>query len=326
MRSFQGTLREAKRPVALAGAGLSAASGIPTFRGAGVPRALVLLPILPFLGLWRQHDALSLATPEAFRRDPSKVWQFYHYRRTVCLNAKPNPAHLVLAKLLASSTATDDNASTPNLLKQVMPQAESFHLITQNVDGLSGRAMAEVLGALPDAAAASQDHLLEMHGNLFKTVCTRCGHGEMNYADPIAPALQGSEDLSTTYRDIPLQDLPRCQQQTQQGRSDGVVSRCNGLLRPGVAWFGESIPDLDRLETILEGCDLILVLGTSSIVYPAAGFAEQVKQNRSVRPGGGMVAVLNIDDPPPKSHDSHVDWYFQGPVEETLPMILGLKD
>jgi NAD+-dependent protein deacetylase sirtuin 5 len=108
LSSFRQALSQAKRPIALAGAGLSAASGIPTFRGAG--------------GLWRQHDAMSLATPEAFRADPSKNWQFYHYRREVCLNSEPNSAHHALARVLFDEQET----------KRVFPKAErGFSLITQ---------------------------------------------------------------------------------------------------------------------------------------------------------------------------------------------------
>lgn len=105
--SFREAVKAAKHPIALAGAGLSAASGIPTFRGAG--------------GLWRQHDSMSLATPQAFQVDPSKVWQFYHYRREVCSRAKPNHAHLILAKL-----------TTEKIAKEVFPSAkQGFNLITQ---------------------------------------------------------------------------------------------------------------------------------------------------------------------------------------------------
>lgn len=87
--------------------GLSAASGIPTFRGAG--------------GLWRSHDAMQLATPQAFASDPSKVWQFYHYRRELCLKARPNMAHETLAFL-----ATAEGA------REIFPAAkEGFHLVTQ---------------------------------------------------------------------------------------------------------------------------------------------------------------------------------------------------
>jgi NAD-dependent deacetylase sirtuin 5 len=107
LASFQEAIKAARYPMALAGAGLSAASGIPTFRGAG--------------GLWRQYDAMSIATIQAFQADPSKSWQFYHYRRELCLKAHPNTAHLMLAKL---STAIE--------AKQVFPCAkDGFHLITQ---------------------------------------------------------------------------------------------------------------------------------------------------------------------------------------------------
>lgn len=87
--------------------GLSAASGIPTFRGTD--------------GLWRNHDPMSLATPSAFQNDASKVWQFYHYRRELCLNVEPNLAHSTLALL-----------STDNVGMQIFPSAKrQFELITQ---------------------------------------------------------------------------------------------------------------------------------------------------------------------------------------------------
>lgn len=107
MASFREALQTARYPVALAGAGLSAASGIPTFRGAG--------------GLWRNHDAMQLATPEAFADDPSMVWQFYHYRRQVCLRAQPNAAHDILASLSTQAVAT-----------RVFPAArDGFAFVTQ---------------------------------------------------------------------------------------------------------------------------------------------------------------------------------------------------
>ena len=101
LESFQKHLRYSDRVLALCGAGLSAASGLPTFRGAG--------------GLWRSYDAVSLATPEAFARDPSLVWQFYNYRRHMALQAKPNPAHYALAELAR--------------------RKKGFLTLSQNVDG-----------------------------------------------------------------------------------------------------------------------------------------------------------------------------------------------
>ena len=101
LASFQEHLNKSTRILALLGAGLSASSGLPTFRGAG--------------GLWRTHDAVQLATPEAFQIDPGLVWQFYSYRRHMALKAKPNPAHYALAELAKKR---------PNFLT-----------LSQNVDG-----------------------------------------------------------------------------------------------------------------------------------------------------------------------------------------------
>lgn len=236
---------------------------------------------------------------EAFRRDPSKVWQFYHYRRSVVLSASPNAAHRSLARLLLGK---DDSR------KRLMPNAQSFHLITQNVDGLSGRALSENTtdkASLETATRAT----IEMHGNLFKTICTRCRDARIDLRQPLSEGLRGTEDITGEYRSIPTEQLPRCEK-----------SKCGGLLRPGVVWFGESIPELDRIRPLVARCDLILVLGTSSTVYPAAGFADVVKHEN-----GGKVAVFNIDDPATAGEmDDDIDWYFAGPVEKILPEVLGL--
>ena len=101
LESFQQHLNKSTRILALLGAGLSASSGLPTFRGAG--------------GMWRTHDATSLATPGAFDRDPGLVWQFYSYRRHMALKAKPNPAHYALAELARKKS--------------------EFITLSQNVDG-----------------------------------------------------------------------------------------------------------------------------------------------------------------------------------------------
>ena len=101
LESFQQYLKSSNRILALVGAGLSASSGLPTFRGAG--------------GLWRTHEAVELATPEAFKADPALVWQFYSYRRHMALKAKPNRAHYALAELSR--------------------RKEGFMTLSQNVDG-----------------------------------------------------------------------------------------------------------------------------------------------------------------------------------------------
>lgn len=254
-------------------------------------------------GLWRKHDALSLATPEAFQRDASKVWQFYHYRRSIVLSAMPNAAHLSIAKLLLSFEAQQDCVHS-----RVMPSAESFHLITQNVDGLSSRALQEIQPSHNNVSTdTAQSSIIEMHGNLFKTICTSCGDSRIDMRQPLSDALCGTEDLSGELKSIPKRQLPRC-----------TRSECNGLLRPGVVWFGESIPELDRIQSLISRCDLILVLGTSSTVYPAAGFADVVKHASH-----GQVAVFNIEDAYTTDGDN-ADWYFAGPVEQLLPEVLGL--
>lgn len=244
---------------------------VPTFRGSG--------------GLWRRHDALSLATPEAFAANPSKVWQFYHYRRQLCLAAKPNRAHETLS-WLGSSHARD----------VVWPASKNdFRLITQNVDGLSKRANeASQLPGLHDP--------LEMHGSLFRTTCLSCKDTRWNFDSPICSGLAGTEDLSKDLTDLPHDQLPRCQKPA-----------CSGLLRPAVVWFGESIPLLDVIYPLVDKCDLLLVLGTSSTVYPAAGLAAQVRSQ------GGKVAVFNLES----DGSEEADFVFQGNVEDTLPGLLG---
>ncbi|TFY83847.1 hypothetical protein EWM64_g174 [Hericium alpestre] len=285
MTSFAPVLASAKHIIAVAGAGLSAASGIPTFRGAG--------------GMWRKYDAMSLATPKAFRDDPSRVWQFYHYRREKALAARPNSAHVGLAML-----------SIPHFRHQVAPNS-TFTLITQNVDGLSEVASREIESTLESMSIPwkpepnEQPRLLEMHGRLFDVVCTSktCGHREHNRQSPICPALAGTEALveaGAVEPDIPESDLPRCK-------------RCGALARPGVVWFGEIPHHVPEINRLVEEADLCLVVGTSSTVYPAASYAYEVKAN------GGQVAVFNLDR---SEGDEDADFLFLGPCEETLVQVL----
>ncbi|KII92537.1 hypothetical protein PLICRDRAFT_103520 [Plicaturopsis crispa FD-325 SS-3] len=276
-RALCSAIRESKNIVAVAGAGLSAASGLPTFRGAG--------------GLWRSYNAISLATPEAFNENPSRVWQFYHMRREAALRAAPNAAHLALAAL-----------QIPERLRVIAPSA-TFTLITQNVDGLSPRALQQVRSTLEGTSASTAHLLYEMHGRILDTICTGCGDREANLNSPICPALAGTEGIlgqDAQEPVIPLEDLPRCQ-------------KCGSLLRPGVVWFGEMPLYLDSIDEIVEKADLALIVGTSATVYPAAGYAEQVKEN------GGKVAIFNLER---TEGDNSADFLFLGPCETTLPQVL----
>ncbi|KAF7304943.1 NAD-dependent protein deacylase [Mycena kentingensis (nom. inval.)] len=174
MADFQRVLANAKHIVAVCGAGLSAASGIPTFRGTG--------------GMWRKYNAMSLATPEAFEDDPSLVWQFYHYRRVKAAQAEPNAAHVALAKF-----------SIPSIRNQTAPDS-SFAIITQNVDGLSVKAKDAVWQAHrkqdENANESKNAPLLEMHGRLFDVKCSSesCGHIEYDTTSPLCAALGGTEE------------------------------------------------------------------------------------------------------------------------------------
>ncbi|KAK6539047.1 hypothetical protein TWF694_010593 [Orbilia ellipsospora] len=269
--SFRVHLLGSTRILALCGAGLSASSGLATFRGAG--------------GLWKTHDAMSLATPQAFAKDPSLVWQFYSARRHAAFTAKPNAAHLALAAL---------SLKNPD-----------FITVTQNVDGLSPR------------AGHPADQLFPVHGSLSTVKCSSvfCNYVESNnFTMALTPTLAPSQDRTDTDPDaappnIPIAELPQC-------------PKCNGLLRPGVVWFGESLPN-DVIKSIDswmdEGpVDLCLVIGTSARVWPAAGYIGQCKEN------GAKVAVINmeIDDDPELGGIAEADWLFKGDCAEILPEIL----
>ena len=219
----------------LTGAGISADSGVPTFRGAD--------------GLWRNFRAEDLATPEAFARDPRLVWEWYNWRRELIVTKRPNPAHSAVAEFER--------------------RCSQFWLITQNVDGLH--------------RTAGSTKLSEIHGNIWKVRCTVCGVIEDNH-------------------DVPIAMLPSCR-------------HCRGLLRPHIVWFGESLSasDLARCHAALHSCDVLLVIGTSGVVYPAAGFTSVAKES------GAFVADINPDATP---HSDIVDISLKGRAKEIVPLLL----
>lgn len=262
--AFRDKLGSAKHVVVLTGAGISAASGIPTFRGAG--------------GFWRKYQAQDLATPTAFAKNPSLVWEFYHYRREVVLTKEPNNAHIAVAELE----------------RKLAKENRRVVVITQNIDELH--------------RSAGSQNVIELHGTLFKTRCTKCRDVAVNKDSPICDALRdrGAPDVDAEEARIPVEQLPRCKK-----------GGCNSLLRPYIVWFGESLEHevLQSAFSELETCDLCLVVGTSAIVYPAAMFAPQVAA-RNV-----PVAEFNIESTPNTEVDS---FYFEGCCTKTLPEALGL--
>ncbi|XP_029099895.1 NAD-dependent protein deacylase sirtuin-5, mitochondrial isoform X3 [Monodon monoceros] len=219
MADFRKCFAKAKHIVIISGAGVSAESGVPTFRGAG--------------GYWRRWKAQDLATPQAFARNPSQVWEFYHYRREVVQSKEPNAGHLAIAECEA----------------RLGRQGRRVTVITQNIDELHRK--------------AGTKNLLEIHGSLFKTRCTSCGVVAENYKSPICPALsgKGAPEPETQDARIPVEKLPRCEE-----------AACGGLLRPHVVWFGENLDPaiLEEAGRELALCDLCLVVSFPGAMWDDA--------------------------------------------------------
>ncbi|KAK2744251.1 hypothetical protein FQN57_004336 [Myotisia sp. PD_48] len=320
LRSFTEHLKGSKRILALLGAGVSAASGLPTFRGVG--------------GIWRSHKATDLATPEAFSVDPGLVWHFYNYRRHMSLVSHPNKAHYALAALARKNP--------------------EFMTITQNVDGLSERAshpesqLHRLHGSLFTVKCAqeyctysrdndfqdpvvpalaipkafqppTEDKTGETASRALQEAVDLRMQGEQrqdpatsNEAGPSWAAARGEldiSDVSVPILDLTEDDLPHCPECKE------------GLLRPGVVWFGERLPEntLDTIEAWIAAgkIDLVLVVGTSAQVYPAAGFVDDGRDM------GARVAVVNMDRThEPESGMYGCDWFFEGDASVILPEIL----
>ncbi len=225
-------LRSARRVVAFTGAGVSAESGLATFRGAG--------------GLWEGHRVEEVATPGAFAADALLVWRFYDQRRAHALAVRPNPAHEVLAAW--------------------QERFPDYALVTQNVDGLH--------------QAAGSRGVIELHGSLWRLRCTGCGRDRDD-------------------RTAPLPQLPpRC-------------AGCGAIERPDIVWFGEAVPADAVLaaQVAVEGCEVLVVVGTSAVVYPAAGLAAAA---------GATVIEVN---PTASALAALAGVALRGPAGEMLPRV-----
>lgn len=224
----------------LTGAGISAESGLPTFRDSD--------------GLWAGYRIEDVCTPDAWRRNPAEVWRFYSARREAGQRAQPNPAHVALAGLESQL-------------------AGRFFLCTQNVDGLHERA-----GSI---------NLLHMHGELAKSRCEReCGR------PPV-------EDRSV-YRN--LDEVPLCP--------------CGGRLRPHIVFFGESPLDMDRIQDEIAKTTLMVVVGTSGSVYPAASFVHRAHYH------GARTVYVGPEEPLNASAFTHA---VKGKAGEVLPGLFQME-
>lgn len=238
-------LRSADHVVVFTGAGVSAESGIPTFRDS-------------LTGLWERFDAASLATADAFSRDPALVWGWYEWRRMQVLQAQPNPAHRAIAQLAR--------------------QVPKLTLVTQNVDDLHER--------------AGSAEVIHLHGSLHQPRCFNCS------CMPDGPL--GVPDEPEGGRRL---EPPRCE-------------FCGGPLRPGVVWFGENLPAgaLEAAFAAARTCDLLISVGTSGMVYPAAQVPMLAWDS------GAVVVHVN-----PQAHVDHPEreYALAGPAGEQLPALLG---
>ena len=239
-------LHAAKHMVVFTGAGVSAESGIATFRDKQT-------------GLWERFDAYELATPEAFNRDPALVWGWYEWRRARVLCAWPNPAHLAIAQLAT-----------------LVPQ---FTLITQNVDDLHER--------------AGSSNVLHLHGELMRPRCVRC-HEAASYPAGIPDIPEGGCHV----------EPPTCKS-------------CGAYIRPGVVWFGESLPEHEWLAArdAANRCDALLCIGTSSVVQPAASLTRM-----AIARGAVTVQV----NPNATEIDDEVTCSLRGLAGEVLPRLVEL--
>jgi NAD-dependent deacetylase len=201
-----------ERIMFFSGAGMSAESGISTFRSGSQ-------------GLWNSFNPKYLATPAAWRRDKDMVWAWYEWRRHLVMQARPHAGYAALARL------------------QQALDREAVGIVTQNVDDLHER--------------AGLEGVLHLHGSLFAARCFACTAPHTLDAPPTAHA---------------------------QRLKPPACARCGGYVRPGVVWFGEMLPQnvVDQATTRLMACDLLLIVGTSGTVYPAASMVNLAPQSATL--------------------------------------------
>src|SRR6266702_38873 len=245
MRTKRVTIHDEDRVFVLTGAGVSAESGLATFRGSD--------------GLWEGERIEDVASPRGWQHDPERVWRFYSLRRKAAAEAEPNPAHNSLAKLESKL-------------------GNRFFLCTQNVADLHER--------------AGSRNLVHMHGELFQSCCERCER---------AP-----------YVDTKL----------FESKAEHDFCNCGGRIRPNIVWFGEVPFHMERIFEELHRCTVMLVIGTSGVVQPAASFVHWANERYST--GGAPVRTYYIGPEHPANAAAFTK-VFEGPAGEVLPHLFDVR-
>ncbi len=231
-------MNKATEIVAFTGAGMSAESGVPTFRSND--------------GLWTKFKPEELASMPAFMKNPKLVWEWYEQRKKIIGAVKPNPGHYALAEMERDFRL--------------------YTVITQNIDNLHRR--------------AGSSRVCELHGNIERNYCMHCG------------AQYGNDGVST------VDGIPRC-----------VRNGCRGMVRPDVVWFGELLPEDEWNAAVkaAERADVLLSIGTSGVVFPAASIPEIARKH------GAFLVEIN---PEATCLSQSADVFLQGPSGEILPRLL----
>ncbi|MDR2871908.1 MAG: NAD-dependent deacylase [Xanthomonadaceae bacterium] len=239
--------KEPLRIAVLTGAGMSAESGIPTFRDA-------------LTGFWSKYDPQRLATMEGFRSDVALVWGWYRWRAALTQRVQPHAGH--------------------HGLVQLEKRGHDVAIITQNVDDLHER--------------AGSEQVLHLHGHLLRSRCAGCG--KQRHPDPIL--LDFNTSPTEESREVP----PRCDD-------------CGDYFRPDVVWFGEMLPEApwQEAQRIITNCELLVVIGTSGLVYPAAGLPAAAQSLR--------IPIIEIN-PMPSGISPLADEFWQLPAKLGVARLL----
>jgi len=219
----------------LTGAGISAESGLATFRSEN--------------GLWNNHRVEDVATIEAYYKNPDYVHDFYNTMKPELWNAKPNKGHLAITRLQNEYPA-------------------EINIVTQNVDTLHEKAKSK--------------NIYHIHGQINQAVCMNCGH------------------VLETWGDV---------------SSETICEQCKvmGMMKPNIVFFGENLLYMDKVEELLRTSDLFVSVGTSGVVFPAAGFVQTAKYY------GADTIEFNLES---TSNNFYFDRHVMGKAGDTLPQFV----